>query len=81
MKKITILFIAAIALAGAGIVSFAANDFPAYEAWAQKNQPALQYMMKNHERNHDDHDHDKGHSENNHHGNEEHDGDHDSHHD
>lgn len=36
MKKITISLLAAIAMTGACMVSFAANDFSAYEAWARK---------------------------------------------
>ena len=58
MKKITILLLAAIAMTGACMVSFAANDFSAYEAWAKKNEQAIQYMMNQNGWSHDsDHDH------------------------
>lgn len=40
------------------IVSFAANDFSAYEAWSKKNELAMQYMMNQNGWSHDsDHDH------------------------
>ena len=58
MKKITISLLAAIAMTGACMVSFAANDFSAYEAWAKKNEQAIQYMMNQNGWSHDsDHDH------------------------
>lgn len=58
MKKITISLLTAIAMTGACMVSFAANDFPAYEAWAKKNEQAIQYMMNRNGWSHDsDHDH------------------------
>lgn len=60
MKKITISLLAAIAMTGACMVSFAANDFSAYEAWAKKNEQAIQYMMNqngwSHDSDHDYHD-------------------------
>lgn len=58
MKKITISLLAAISMTGACMVSFAANDFSAYEAWAKKNEQAIQYMMNQNGWSHDsDHDH------------------------
>ena len=64
MKKITISLLAAIAMTGACMVSFAANDFSAYEAWSKKNEQAIQYMMNQNGWSHDsDHDRNNAYSD------------------
>ena len=45
MRKITVSIIAVMALTGACMVSFAANDSPAYQVWAHRSAPAMRYMM------------------------------------
>lgn len=74
MKKITISLLAAIAMTGACMVSFAANDFSAYEAWAKKNEQAIQYMMNHNGWSHDsDHDHNNAYSDGDRDGHDQHD--------
>lgn len=64
MKKITISLLAAITMTGACMVSFAANDFSAYEAWSKKNELAMQYMMNQNGWSHDsDHDRNNAYSD------------------
>ena len=45
MRKITVSIMAVMALTGACMVSFAANDSPAYQVWAHRSAPAMRYMM------------------------------------
>ena len=60
MKKITILLLAAIAMTGACMVSFAAMIFLRIEAWAKKNEQGNtvhdEPKWMEHDSDHDHHD-------------------------